>query len=527
MGHDFGWTGESRLTGVMMGGGRFLYAWLARWGFSATPYLEDLWMLRLIGVAGLVLTAWLISGHAVRVGWTWAGAVGLGLVASLNPGAAVYGFWSACFPYGLAIAVAFLAGLFWERERWRWRMLSLLLLQLALMVYQPAGIYFLAGPLITWFGRTGEALRPFRPLWSLLGVMAGLILHLFLVRLVLDLIPSEIPEQTGRLISGGLWDSLGNVTGAVLPRVFSGWGILIPGPWALLHLIFAVGGILLFLSHSRGPGDRPARLIALTVAGCGFIPALISADGYTPFRLLAPAYALLGILALGGYHQWLRQWRKTGVLVLGTMALATAGFAAYGIQVGIIRPRVAEASVVAAALEEVAHEGVPVGVAVIRPSGTHPFDRDVRQLAEYGAYETTFAGFSEVWMALVAAKVYGWKPGNLYPVNQIHWLFYPADTGAVPPFYPLIDLRQRLQALPVSAPEPAKGQTVVHPHLGECRFFPPSLYHSPDLGLIQEEADGWFFMPGTGWMQWESEPGERPLRARNVRGETEVIPFGE
>lgn len=527
MAHDYGWTGESRLTGVIMGGGRFLYAGLARWGFSATPYLEDLWMLRLIGVAGLALAACLISGHAVKAGWTWAGAVCLGLAATLNPGAAVYGFWSACFPYGAAMAVAFLAGLLWERPCWSLRLLSILLLQGALTVYQPAGLYFLAGPLISWFGRTGEPLRPFRPVWNLLGVIAGLILHVFVVRLVLDLLPGDVPDQAGRLISGGVLGSLGNVAGAVLPRVLSGWGILVPGPWALLHLIPAVGGILLFLLHSRGPGDRPARLLALLVAGAGFIPALISADGYTPFRLLAPAYALGGIVVLAGYHQGLARRRGTGRAVLAGMALLAAGFAAYSIQAGIVRPRVAEAMAVSAALEEIGHDGTPAGVAVIRPAGTHPFDRGMRQLAEYGAYETTFAGFSEAWMALVAAKAYGWEPGHLYPVNQIHWLFYPADTAAVPPFYPLIDLRERLQALPVSEPERAAGRAALHPHLGECRFFPPNLYHSPVLGLIQQEADDWFFMPGKGWMQWESEPGERPLRARNVRGGTEVIPFGE
>ncbi|MFO7726623.1 MAG: hypothetical protein R6V45_13895 [Oceanipulchritudo sp.] len=526
MAHDFGWTGESRMMGVIMGGGRFLYAWFARWGFSATPYLEDLWMLRLIGVAGLALTAWLMSRHALKAGWTWAGAVCIALAATLNPGAAVYGFWSACFPYGAAIAVAFLAGLLWERERTSWRLLSMLLLQASLLVYQPAGLYFLAGPLISWFGRTGEPLRPFRTVWSLLGILTGLILHVFLVRLLLDLMPGGVHDQAERLISGGLRDSLGNVAGSVLPRVLSGWGVLIPGLWALLHLVLAAGGILLFLFHSRGMGDRLGRLLALAVVGAGFIPALISADGYTPFRLLAPAYALAGIVVLAGYRQWLAGRRKTQTMALTCVALALTGFAAYGIQAGIIRPREAEASAVVTALEEMGEGGTPEGVTVIRPEGSHPFT-GVRQLAEYGAYETTYPGFSEVWMALVAAKVYGWEPGGLYPVNQIHWLFYPAETRAVPSFYPLIDLRRRLQGLPVTDPERQEGRRAVHPHLGECRFYPPNLYHLPGHGLIQQEADRWFFMTGKGWMQWLSEPGERPLRARNVRGETEIIPFGE
>jgi hypothetical protein len=70
---------------------------------------------------------------------------------------------------------------------------------------------------------------------------------------------------------------------------------------------------------------------------------------------------------------------------------------------------------------------------------------------------------------------------------------------------------------------------VDHPYLGECLFFEPSLYLSPDIGLIQQEADDWFFMPGEGWMRWVSSPGERPVQVRDVAGRVRdlAIPSGE
>jgi hypothetical protein len=70
---------------------------------------------------------------------------------------------------------------------------------------------------------------------------------------------------------------------------------------------------------------------------------------------------------------------------------------------------------------------------------------------------------------------------------------------------------------------------VTHPFLGECLFFEPSLYLSRDIGLIQQEADDWFFMPGEGWMRWVSEPGERPVQVRDVAGNVRMftIPYEE
>lgn len=517
MAHDFGWMGESRLMDIIMGGGRFLYAWLAKWGFSHTPFIGDLWLLRLVGVAGLAVTALAIGRVAARNGWGLWGAVCLALLATLNPGSTVYGFWSACFPYGFAMLAAFAAGLLWDRPGWSGRLLSLVLMQVSMAVYQPAALYFLAGPFIRWFGGSRESVRPFRALWSAAGILIGMLFHLVLVRAILGLLP-DVPDQGWRLTDGSVLESLRHVFGPVLLRLLEGWGNLLPGPWGVALAVFFTTGIVLFLLQSRGPGDRILRLFTLVPVLLCLVPAAVSADGYSPYRLLAPAYTAITFTSLAGFHQWLAGTAFGSRIIPALLALLTTGFAAYAIRFGITEPRERERGVILEALVEAGPDAPPEGMTVIRPEGTYPINKHILQKAEYGAYELSYGGFSEAFMALLAAEAYGWPPRETYPLNKVHWIFYPGDTRSVPVFYPVLDLRQRLQGQPVAPLQADQGTAATHPHLGKCLFFEPGLYLHPKLGLIQQEADRWFFKPGYGWMRWESEPGETTLKARDVEG---------
>lgn len=525
---DFGWLGESRFWGVMLGGGRFLYAPLAKFGFTQTPFIEDLWLLRLIATAGLALCGWLVATHARKSGWGLPGSVAVALVIIANPGSAVFGFWSACFPYPLAVACAFLAGRLWEDSRWVGRLLSIVLLQMAFAIYQPAALFFLAGPFISWFGSVRTSPRPFHAIWCFMGMGLGMLLHVVVSQLGLRFMASAIPQQD-RLFDGSPWDSVSHVGTIVVPRLLAGWGDLLPGAWPVVLLSFGVCGWLLFFVHSRGSGDRVLRLLALLPVGLTAVPALVSADHYTPYRLLAPAFSAVALVMLAGFHQAFGRFRISQQAAHVALAIITAGLGAYVLRYGIVEPRMQEHAALGNALEEMGTKTAPRGIFIIRPEGTYPIDDHVLQKGEYGSYELTYGGFSEAYVSLVAARVYGWTRDDEFPLNRVHWVFYPPEVTAVPVFYPVLDLRVLLQGMDVEAPAIAQGRVVNHPYLGNCLFFEPALYVSPDMGLIQQEADDWFFKPGEGWMQWLSSPGERPVRVRDVAGNehTFVIPSGE
>jgi hypothetical protein len=525
---DFGWLGESRFWGVMLGGGRLLYAPLAAWGFAQTPFIEDLWLLRTIGIFGLGLCGWLVASHARKSGWGLPGSLAVALVVVANPGSAVYGFWSACFPYPFALAGAFLAGRLWEESRWSGRLLSLFLLQLAFAVYQPAALFFLVGPFINWFGPARTTPRPFLAIWCFMGMAVGMLLHVVVSQLGLRFMADAIPQQD-RLFGGGLWDSISHVGVSVVPRLFASWGGLLPGPWALVFVLFAVAGWVFYLVQTRGSGDRILRLLALLPVGLTLFPAIVSADHYTPYRLLAPAFSAVALVMLAGFHQVSGRFRTPPQVAHLALGILTAGLAAYTLRYGIVEPRMQEHAVLSEALKKMGTASSPKGISIIRPAGTAPIDRHVAQQGEYGAYELSFGGFSEAYLSLLAARVYGWKQDGTFPLNRIHWVFYPPEVASVPVFYPVLDLRVLLQGMEVEAPAAAQGKAVDHPYLGECLFFEPSLYLSPDVGLIQQEADDWFFMPGEGWMRWVSSPGERPVQVRDVAGRVRdlAIPSGE
>ena len=518
---DYGWLGESRLTGVILGGGRFIYAGLAQIGFSRTPFLEDLWMLRALGVGGLLLSSWAIASFACRSGWGVASALCLSLVAVVNPGSAAYGFWSACFPYGYALFLAFASGLLWEREAWRWRLGSVLMLQVSMAVYQPAALYFMVGPFIAWFGREQEQVRPWRAIWCFLGLSLGMVLHLLLFRLSVQVIPG-VADQGSRLAGSGIGEALGHILSRNLPQLLSSWGGFLPGYVAAVYMGICLGGILLYGLSSRGASDRFLRVWALLPVCLTFVPALISADHYTPYRLLAPAYCALWLVALTGLRDGLARSPLLKKVFPAALAVLLVVSSAYVIRYGIVKPRDREHQVVAAALA--AFGTPPPGVSVIRPRGLYPIDQHIRPSSEYGAFELSYPGFSEAFLSLIAARTYGWKPdGETFPLNRIHWVFYAPDTDRIPVFYPVLDLRQSLQALDVQRPPVDQGTAVEHPFVGNCLFFGPSLYLSPEFGLFQQEADNWFFKPGLGWMQWEGQPGETPLRARDVKGAVLVL----
>jgi len=514
---DFTWAGESRLMGVMLGGGRFLYAWIAQLGFGSMETIEDLWFLRAVGILSLILCAFVVTVYACRQGWGYLAAVCVAIVAIVNPGTAVYGFWSACFPYGCAILASLLAGILWERIDWKSRVASLLLMQMSLMIYQPAALYFFLGPFLAWFGNREKPARPFVAVWCSLGIFLNLLVHVTVVRLVVGIFP-ELPVQSSRLIDGGLVEAVRNLLTSVLPRVFSGWGDLFPGHFALgMILIMGLGWILFFLK-SRGTGDLILKVLCIIPIAFTLLPAFVSADGYAPCRLLAPAYCGAGVIALAGFARGFSGRFPLRIISITGLGLVLLIAGSYSVQFGIVKPRVLEISVIRQVLEESGPEA-PKGMTIIRPKGTYPIDKHILQKAEYGAFELTYGGFSEAYLSLIAADVFDWSRDGQNPINRVLWIFCPDTVETVPPFFPILDLREHLQGLSIEPLAVSQGSPVHHPYLGDALFFPPALYLTPGLGLTRQEADRWFFMAGYGWMQWTSDPDELPLVAQDIEGE--------
>jgi len=519
MAHDYGWLGQSRFTGVMQGGGRFLYALVAEAAFLRMRTIEDLVLLRAIGTTGLALvTAWM-AFRLRRMGMGGLWALACVLVCLVNPGTATYAFWSACFPYAYAVLLALFAGETWERESLSARVVSIILLQISFLIYQPAALFFPLLPIVGWYLK-GEKVRPMRPLWTSLGVGLGMVLHLVIARIGMQLLPGAI-DQGGRIALGDLPETAGQLITDLIPRIFAHWGGLLRLPLEWTGFTVGLTGVALFFTSSRCRGDFLARVLTMIPVMAGFIAALVSADNYTPYRLLAPAYALLWTIALLGWHGWLSGDRIMARMVALVLALAAGTSACVVVQTGVAGPRDREVRVLYSALQDLPAE--PEGLIVIRPDGTYPISQVIRQQAEYGAYELSFDGFSESFLSLLAARAYGWPPETI-PLNRIHWLFYPPETKTVPSIYGLLDLRVRLQGHPVEGFTEDPGSRSRHPYLGESVYYAPNLYQSDRYGIIQQDTDNWFFHPGDGWMQWDSKPGEFPIMVRDVRGQVREWP---
>lgn len=519
---DFGWEGKSKFSSIMVKEGRPLYALVAEAGFKSVIWISDLRWLRLIAVLLAAAVAFfLFRCSRKEVGVVAAAAIGA--VAVLNPGGAIYAFWAACFPYLAAVCLSLIGGWFWTRPTgWGWRILGCILMLTALFIYQPAALFFLLSGIIRHAGSETEepSLRDPRVL-GIVGTLLCLVLYFVVFRGYMVLFAIE-DTRSGRLDPYGAFARVGVFFTTLLPQVFKNWGALFGGVTGFMFQLVQAAGVAFYVWDRRTTWRVRAfsSLLVLALFGVAAIPFLISADGLSPSRILAPLFAVIGVLAVLGWHRVLALFPATRSLILGATCLLLAGFTFAAGYWGHVEPRGREV----VALREAAAEtskSLPSGLTVIRPSYQAPASKHLHHAYEYGVYELTFPMFSVEWVILTLLEAHGIRPEDLKgtaPINAVDVILIAPDAATVPPVYPVIDMRRELQGLDVSPIPFSTGEKRVHERIGEVAFHPPAYFISDWFGMFYELNHVWIRHQEHGWLSWGSAPDDNPVVAYDAAG---------
>jgi len=529
---DYGWTGESSFSRIMNGGGRWVYAFACEVIFPRLLYISDLGLLRLLSFGGLLGGVYLWVVWARRHGWAAGWIFAAALLLFANPAVAVYIFWSVCFPYPAAIALALGAALLWSRQRWLSCLLGALLLQVSFAIYQPAALTFVLGGLLMTLHHsddlTWQRILRHPGVFNLLGIVGSLGLNFALFKgynaVFLD------GKGEGERLETGLnfVEQAERVVTQLVPRILDFWNDLLTGDggvWLMVALSLGLLAALVAQLWRRPFLSVIVRLVVICAAILlAFLPALVSAKGYAPYRLLAPAYAVFGLLAVAGWREmagWLRppaaRWMLAGLLavVMGGytfMARAT-------IKEGIVVPRQLEYDRLMAYFE--ALDQFPEGLTLIPPDPQYPAAPGVRARAEYGVFDLTYEVFSDSLVALIALEAFKKQPADIghdHPLNRMDIMPFPRSVLLVPPVYPILDATEVVlgeSPAPIQTSEPVQQE---HPRVGVATYYAPHYYSSPWFGNFWEQGKVWARHESYGWIFWTSPPGSPVLRFQTLDG---------
>ena len=317
--YSFLWLAVSREPSPMFGrsliengtaGGRPLSGVLHDLFYSAAGTIDNLRFLRLTAVAGIVLLALLLHRELVRSRIATVPAALIAVLTCTMPAFQVYASWAALFvaPYASILAggasiVATAAvgaprGLMPERLT-----VATLMLLAALLVYQPAAMFFWVFLAVALVGSAANGARTARLLRMHLGVAAIALPGAFLaVRLGVHLV-GQGPQAHRNTIAH---DPIGKARWFVEQPLYRALNLVdvTPSPWlAGIVGAIAIGGMLLL---ARGRCERPLTClgVALLLVPLSYLPNLVVSDNGATYRTqaglsaLVVLYTSLGVLGI-------------------------------------------------------------------------------------------------------------------------------------------------------------------------------------------------------------------------------------
>lgn len=284
-------------------------AYLTYWAFAAAHSLENLRFLRLAGVVGLALLAYLLLRALTRVGWPAGRSAALALLICALPPFQVCVAWSlsfsvlySCILAGLACHLTLRAA---ERPRWPDIAGALALLFLAVTIYQVTIMYFVMFAAIDLFRPDGSTERLGRRLVWLSGMLlGGLVLGFVAYKIGLSLYGEFLPP--GR--STFTHDIPGKLDYFVRAPLHD--ALQFSKLWPVPYLPWIVGAFIgsgLFL-YFNGPRRRRLLLLglaAIMVPGI-YLPNLLTAENWGAYRTQIGLASLLMFYAFLALHGWAR-----------------------------------------------------------------------------------------------------------------------------------------------------------------------------------------------------------------------------
>ncbi len=443
--------------------GRPLAGLLDQLFFSAAGTIDNLRFVRLFAVVGIVALALLLHWALVRSGIMPTLAALIALLVCSMPAFQVYGSWTVLFsvPYAALLAggasLFVVAGVDAPRNLVADRLVgATMALLAALLIYQPAAMFFWVFFAVALVGARHESTRALRLVRTHLGVAAVALALAFLVlRLSVRLIGET---ATGAARSSLTHDLDGKVRWFFEQPLYRSLNLfdLTPTRWlAALVATVAAAGILLWLLQ-RAARPLLYALIAVLLIPLSYLPNLVVRENWASFRTQVSISSLIALYAcLGAIGMWLifRDWlrprvsgralvvaQRVALVISGAFVAASVVVAAKNVTTYFVEPQSTELRMLRSQVA-----ALPAGATRISfvQTGWHQGMTKLVVYDEFGLASTVRLWALEPSLLLILREQERLPPRGLRPIVEL----YPFDTVALPRDQPVVDLRglQRLR----------------------------------------------------------------------------------
>jgi hypothetical protein len=330
-----GWGGTAQFGSNIIDAsaitGRPFSGLLIQWSFAAAGTIENLRFVRLVAVLTIVALALLVHWALVRSGFKRVPAALIAVILCTVPPFQVYASWAVLFSSPLAALLAgcgslfTVSGLNGPSELARDRYLGAVFLVLAaLLIYQPAAMFFWVFFAIAMVGAASDPTRSLRVVKAHFGVgFAALVLAYLEIKLTVAIMGSSTTGAGRNTLSH---DVVGKMRWFVHQPLYDALNIfdITPSHWfAALVAVVAVSGIVHWLVRW---GARPLLNIGVGLAliPLAYLPNLVVTDMWPAYRTQVALDALIALYAcLGAIGLWLAlaEWLKPRASV-ETLAVA-------------------------------------------------------------------------------------------------------------------------------------------------------------------------------------------------------------
>jgi hypothetical protein len=332
------WFG-SNIVDTVAASGRPIAGLLDKLFFSAAGSIENLRLVRLVAVVGIVALALLLHWALVRAGIRRTVAALIALLMCSTTSFQVCASWAVLFNVPYAALLGAGASLLVASAVDAPRILVLdrlieatAMLLVALLIYQPAAMFFWVFLAVALVGAAHDFRRALRLARAHFGVGAIALVAAFLVaRLAVHVVGKAAPNPERNALTH---DVIGKVSWFFRGPLYQSLNLfdLTPSPWlAVIVGAVAIGGILLLLEH-QGVRSLLYIGVAAVLIPLSFLPSLVVEENSPTYRVQVSLSSLIVLYAcLGALGIWirLRDWLRPRIsgrdlLAAERLALGTA-----------------------------------------------------------------------------------------------------------------------------------------------------------------------------------------------------------
>ncbi|MCC7000012.1 MAG: hypothetical protein IT370_35765 [Deltaproteobacteria bacterium] len=346
--------------------GRVIDGILVGYSFYWTPRLEDLRWLRLLGVLGIALLAWLLHRELSRAGWSRGRAACVAYLMCVTPAFQVCAPWTTMWPVFFSAAWAGLACHASRKamdarghlSRVLWSFGGALLLFLSVTVYQVTMMFYVVFAAIDLYGQGDVAPRFWRRfIWHSGFLIGGLFIGWLAFKIGFHYY-YFVSDPVRTKVQAEAWgDKLSWFWSWPLRDTLQLLKVRPSEHLPLLSALFIFPGLFLFL---RGALWQRGLLVLLAgvLIPVAYLPSLVANGRWDAYRTQMPMTALVLLYAFYALRGWARgveyllgrvgrqAWQPriaaVTAVMLGLVAVGAAASAAYNVTTIDAEPQMTE-----------------------------------------------------------------------------------------------------------------------------------------------------------------------------------------